>query len=276
MKYDSNELAAYQIRSSGREVVAKDLQSMRVLQTAAGIPVSILYASPELQALLVAYATPINAQENTQWQIKSWVQEYTFHNNVNCQVEATFYFIKPRYHVPFVAGATVEGAIDRGYANMNKGAGSSTWARTVVGATPFIASAFTTAYKVYKTVKKVIRPGEEYHLTFRGPSYKTIHYARYRNVTTGAFLLEGEADKYRVMLTMLRGTPVNSNVVKTDVNTAEVALDWIMQEKVEVGFNMFQNFKQYFYTTDVGTMPATLAPITVVEATGAGVLVANA
>lgn len=176
-----------------------------------------------------------------------------------------------------VAGADPIQAIDRGYANMIKPGGSSTWGRGVPGATPFTSSAFTTAFKIYKTIKKIIKPGEEYRLVFKGPSYKTINYARYWNVTTGAAMVDGEPDKFRAIILQARGTPVNAGTVKTQVGISEVALDWTMFEKIELGFNMFQNYKQYYYSTQSGNfVTMATAPLTVVEATGAGVLVANA
>lgn len=289
MKFDMGNMATVTVRQSGRIIMAPDTQFLDFIRDqSSGLPASQMYNNIDLLAIRAAFiqsgavAPPpigepgISPVENADFQIKSWKQRWTLHNNSNTQNEFTFYFFKPRYAIPNLAGADAAGALARGLVNIIPGVGSAAWTTNTQGCTPFMFSQFTTQYKIYKTVRKVCLPGEQYGFNFIGPKNKTIHCARYRNVTTGTDLIYGEPDKYRGFFIRIIATPVNSDVIKTDVNTAQSAINFTCIENVEVGYNVTQSHKRYYLNTPVGSFRPTLVPLTVVEATGAGVTVAVA
>lgn len=177
-----------------------------------------------------------------------------------------FYCFKPRYTIANVVGVDAAQAFTRGMVNQTQGTGSSTWLGTMQGATPYMFRPFTTAYKIYKVVKKLVRPGQQYVFNFLGPRNKTIHMDRYYNVTTSSAMIYGEQDKYRGFLLRATGTPTNSVLAATVVNTAVGALDWTCIEDCQVGWNDFQNYKRYFVTAPTGSFPATTNASTFIEA----------
>lgn len=271
LKYSASEFAQLTVRQTGRIVVVADTQYLDFIRdTGTALPISQVYNGTDVQAVRAAYVGPINATESADYQIKSWVQRWTFHNNSNTQMDMVFYEFRARYTIPNVVGADAAQAFTRGMVNMVQGTGSATWTGITQGATPFMFRPFTTQYSIYRTIRKTLLPGQQYHYTFAGRRNKTIHMDRYVNATTGGLLIFGEQDCYKGFLVRVTGTPVNSLAAFTVVNTAVGGIDFTCIEDMEVGWNVFQNYKRYYLNTPAASFPATVNPVTMVEAVPTG------
>lgn len=276
MMYDANPPAVYKIRYSGRLNSAAQEQSLGLLQAAGPTVVSTAYSPQDLIAIRVAWAASIGANENTKYQIVKWKQDYQFHNHTNTEMTLEIYHLKARYTIPNVVGADPDGCIARSLANSAKGAGSKTAIAKDYGITPYMCNAFTTSYKIYKVRKFKLEAGEYQKYTFRAPSRKSINTARYENFTTPSTLIYAEPDKWRALMFRVYGAPVNSAATKTEVNVCETGLDWTMIETVQVAWNIYQNYQQYYFNTGATSFPNLTVPTTMSAAAGIPVTVGTA
>lgn len=156
----------------------------------------------------------------------------------------------------------------------SKSTGSiGTLASTTYGATPYMCSRFTTAFKIVKRRVIEMVAGGQATYWFKSPRKKTINLNRYIN-TSGTPLINGEKGFYRVLVYQIHGFPCNDVTTKTNIALSEAAVDYVMREKVSVRYNMYQNYPLYGYM-NVGTLAAA-TPTVMSEASGAAVAVTTA
>jgi len=183
----------------------------------------------------------------------------------------------PRYDLPYTLGTASKSAnmfttlVDRGLANEPKGGGSLTAARTNYGVTPYMSHPFTTTFKIVKKRKMNMEAGQYIRYAFTGRRRAFIRMDRYYDATATINQLNGEKRLYKMLFYRCYGAPVNSAAKVDDVNTCQVGVDWTMIEQVEVCWNIFQNYKQYYFNNGPGSFPALVVPTTMSAAAGVAV-----
>lgn len=275
VRYDLNPPYTYQVRFSGRIATGTGLQSLDMLLTSAGLPVSRVYHAVDLAAIQLAFTAQISAQEDADYEIVNWMQRYQFHNHTNTEVTMEIYRIKPRYNIAAVAGSDEISSIIRGLANQSTGPAGPT-VITSYGVTPYMCPEFTTAFKIQRVKKLNLEAGQYFTYNFKGPSRKRIRMSRYFNTTGGGNVIcYGEAPLYRSFLVRAYGAPVNSLAAPQAVNTCQVGIVWTCIETITIAVQ-YQNYKRYQFVTDASSLPALVAPTTMSAASGTAVAVAVA
>lgn len=220
-----------------------------------------------MKAIASVFSSNIGSQESEDFQIESWKIKYCFHNQGNNEVYLHLYEVVARENIPAITGSDPSQAIARGLANQPQGSGSITMGPTTFGATPFMSAPFTSLYKVVKQKKFVIPLGGKVDYTMYGRRNKTIHLQRYYNTTTSALQLYGERGYFKNLYYRIYGAPCNDVTTTTSVAPSLCALDVVENEVIQVGWNMYQNYKKYYNGSGFG---AVTTPTVMNEASGSG------